>query len=888
MALNAGDRLGPYEITAKIGEGGMGEVYRARDTQLDRDVAVKVLPEAFTGDRTRLLRFEREAKALASLNHSNIAQIYGVVEAHGQRALVLELVEGPTLADLIAAGPIPLRESLRIARQIAEGLEAAHEAGVVHRDLKPVNIKVREDGTVKILDFGLAKAIESTRADLSQSPTLSSAAVAGTQVGMIVGTAAYMSPEQAHGRPVDKRTDVWAFGAVLYEMVAGSRAFAGEGFTDTVAAVIRGEPDWSALPSDVPLLVRRLLARCLAKDRRNRIHDIADARIEIEAALVAPPETAGAHGRARPSRWQRGLPWAVAAAATVAGIGIWGVSGQPPLQRPIRLTVSLPDGQELPPEWVNPLDVSRDGQFIVYAARPRDGKVSQLFLRALGDFGAQPVEGTQGAEAPFFSPAADWIGFFANGALWKVPRSGGRPFKICDVQMFFPGATWGDGDVIIFVDQRFGLFKVSADGGAPEQLTRPDAAAGEVRHLAPQLLPGGRQVLFTVMTDTQPFAAVLSFDTNETRPVIRNAGAARYIESGHLLYFQSGSLLAAAFDPAALEIQGSPAPIQEQVSYHPTLGIARFAVANTGTLVYAPADAWTGNTTMVWVDRAGAVRPLGAAPGDFSYPRISPDGRQIAVAVTPHIWLYDAERGTGLPLTTNGINVEPVWTPDGAQITFSRTTPGTYFDLYSIAADRSRPPELLLQREGRQLPTSWSPDGRTLGFYERTDTGEMDIWVLEDRKARAVLAEDHIEHSPVLSPDGRWLAYVSFETGSAEVHVRPYPGPGRARIVSLKGGTQPLWSRDGRELFYRSGDFLMVVPLESRGSELMLGTPKPLFEGRFDYGPGGSDGDGGGLNYDVTPDGSRFIMLQLPEVRSSQIHVVTDWFSELTGRVRAD
>jgi len=888
MALSAGDRLGPYEVVAKIGEGGMGEVYRARDTQLERDVAVKVLPEAFTADRTRLLRFEREAKALASLNHSHIAHIYGVVEAHGQRALVLEFVDGPTLADLVAAGPIPLRESLDIARQIAEALEAAHEAGVIHRDLKPANIKVRPDGTVKILDFGLAKAIESTRGGESRAPTLGSTAVAGTQVGMIVGTVAYMSPEQAHGRSVDKRTDVWAFGAVLFEMLTGTRAFKGDDLTDTIAAVIRGDPDWSALPSDVPLLVRRLLARCLAKDRRNRIHDIADARIEIVDALVAPPETAGAHGGAHPSRWQLGLPWAVAAAAMIAAIGIWWGTEQPPLQRPIRLTVSLPDGQELPPEWVNPLDVSRDGQFVVYAARPREGEGSRLFVRAIGAFGARSIDGTDGAEAPFFSPDGDWIGFFANGALWKVPRSGGRPFKICDVQMFFPGATWGEGDVIIFVDQRFGLFRVSANGGAPEQLTRPDAAAGEVRHLAPQRLPGGRRLLFTVMTDTQPFAAVLSLDSSESRPLVRNAGAARYLESGHLLYFQSGSLVVAAFDPETLEVRGSPIPIQEQVSYHPTLGVARFAVSATGTLVYAPADAWAGDTTMVWVDRTGAVQPLGAAPADFSYPRISPDGRQIAVSITPHLWLYDADRGTGLPLTTSGINVEPVWTPDGARVTFSRTTPGTYFDLYNIPADRSGPPELLLQREGRQLPTSWSPDGRTLAFYERTDSGEMDIWMLEGTRARALLAENHIEHSPVLSPDGPWLAYVSFETGTAEVHVRPYPGPGRARIASIKGGTQPLWSRNGRELFYRSGDVLMAVAVESRGSELALGTPTPLFQGRFDYGPGGSDGDGGGLNYDVTPDGARFVMLQLPEARSSQIHVVTDWFSELTGRAPVD
>ena len=888
-----GQTIAHYTITEKIGQGGMGEVYRATDTKLKRDVALKVLPESFTQDPQRLARFTREAQVLASLNHPNIGAIHGLEEEDGVRALVLELIEGEDLSERIAKGPIPLEESLQIAIQIAEALEAAHEKGIIHRDLKPANVKITPEGQVKVLDFGLAKLTQVPdprlqASDLSQSPTLTMPAA--TRMGVILGTAGYMSPEQAKGKPVDKRADIWAFGCVLYEMLTGRRTFAGDDVSDTLAAVLKSEPEWSSLPADTPAPIRRLLRRSLDKELKGRLPDIGVARLEIDEVFAPPAVDVDAHQAEQPlhaRRWQRLVPWALTVLFTVvAGVAVWTGRQLPASPSPARLVVALPSEQELllgAEGAVNPIALSPDGQLLVYTAAQRGSRTARLFLRPIDQFIVQPIEGTEGAQAPFFSPDGKWIGFFTKETLQRVSVSGGLPVKICDTSVLFPSASWGSDDTIIFSHSTFGLYKVSASGGTPEPLTSPDAAKGDIRHFAPQILPGGRDVLFTIASNKEPLTAILSLASNEWRTVLENADGARYVEAGYLVYAQSGAVLAVQFDLARLDTRGSPFPTLERVSHFAGLGQAHFAVSDTGTLAYPPADAGATKTTLVWVDRQGGATPIANDPARYVSPRISPDGRQIVVYVTPHIWIYDVERGTGRRLTTDGYNLSPVWNPDGDRITFSavRADPAAFFDLHSVPADRLTGPELLLAREGRQFPFSWTPDGKVLSFFEVTAVG-ADIGILEGGKASSLLAGPYREHSPMFSPDGRWLAYVSDESGEEEVYVTRYPGPAGSQLVSVNGGREPVWSRDGRELFYRRGDLLMVVPVESTDSVLITRPPQELFKGPY------SLGDAGGIRYDVAPDGQRFVMLQLPEAASSQINVDLHWFEELKRLMPAD
>ena len=872
MVLRAGEKLGNYEILSAIGAGGMGEVYRARDTKLGREVAIKVLPEELSKDPDRLSRFEREAKLLASLNHPAVATLYGFEEGY----LVMELVEGETLAERIGRGPVSVDEALPLFMQIAEGLEAAHEKGIIHRDLKPANIKVTPEGQVKILDFGLAKAFappESEVDDSSQSPTLTK----GTALGAIMGTAAYMSPEQAKGHAVDKRTDVWAFGCCLYESLTAQRPFPGDNVAETLARVIEREPDWSALPPGIPSGITRLLRRCVRKKRRDRLRDIGDARLELT-------DTESSTAQLGPDRTvRRRWPWAILTGVALGVgvlLGLWWTT--PPSLA--RIALVLPPEQEL--TWseadaVNPIALSPDGRLLVYVAVERGSGTNRLYLRPIDQFVGQPIEGTEGARAPSFSPDGRWIGFFANETLQKVSVSGGFPVKICDTSVIFPSASWGPDDTIVFSHMTLGLYKVSADGGTPELLTVPDAAKAEVRHYAPQILPGGRDVLFTIASDEGFRAAILSLASNEWRTVLDNAESARYVQAGYLVYGQSGALLAVPFDLGGLETRGSPFPLLERVS-HRRLGAAHFAVSDTGTLAYPPADAGVSRRTLVWVDRRGQATSIVDQPAPYGSPRVSPDGRQIAVNFDGDIWVYDAELGTGRRLTTDGYNLAPVWNPDGDRITFSavRADPAAFFDLHSVPADRSTGPELVLAREERQFPSSWTRDGKVLAFFETTQAGE-DIGILEGGTANEFLTGPYVDRAPMFSPDGRWLAYVSDETGEEEVYVTRYPGPAGSRVISVNGGSVPVWSRDGRELFYIEGDLLKVVPIESTEPALKTGTPRTLFEVR--YPP-----NRGGAGYDVAPDGQRFVMLQLPEATSSHINVVFNWFEELHRLASSD
>ena len=659
----------------------MGEVYRARDTRLDRDVAIKILPETFAHEPERVSRFQREAKTLAALNHPNIGGIHGLEEGNGVTALVLELVEGPTLAERIGQEPIPLDEVLLIARQIAEALAAAHELGIIHRDLKPANVKVRPDGAVKVLDFGLAKAMDpvGSASQMSQSPTITTPAM--TQAGMILGTAAYMAPEQAKGRPADKRSDVWAFGCVLYEMLAGRRVFQGEDVSDTLAAVLRAEPDWTALPRDVPGSIRALLEGCLTKDRRQRIADISatlfvinhQARLAagIEAPLVPP------HAPRKPL-WRRALLYAAAVAVTAAGAGYAAWTLKPPPVRSVtRFSITLPGGELFTNSNRHLVALSPDGTRLAYAANNR------LYLRALDQLDASPIRGTEAistlsSRSPFFSFDGQWIGFWAGGQLRKVPVNGGAPVTLCAAENPL-GASWGSDDTIAFGQGGAGIWRVSANGGNPEHVVKLDAGQ---RALGPQILPDGRTMLFTLGTGTAPPQIVAqSLDTGARTMVINGGTDARYLTTGHIVYALRGTLLAVPFDPESHQVRGGPVPLVEDVLIAAGTGVAHFSVAANGALAYVPGFAEAIRRTLVWVDRQGREEPIAARPRPYLYPRLSPDGTQIALDIAEEnrdIWVWDLARRTLMHLTIDPTpDRAPVWTSDGRRLIFSSERAGT-------------------------------------------------------------------------------------------------------------------------------------------------------------------------------------------------------------------
>jgi serine/threonine-protein kinase len=919
VTLTPGTRFGPYEVSAEIGVGGMGEVYRAIDTNLKRAVAIKVLPASVAGDSDRLARFQREAEVLAALNHPNIASIYGLEKSGPAAALVMELVEGPTLADVIARGSIPLSDALPLARQIAHALETAHDQGIIHRDLKPANIKVRADGTVKVLDFGLAKAIEPASAQgasagqaLSQSPTITSPAM--TQAGVILGTAAYMSPEQAKGRPVDKRSDIWAFGVVLYEMLTGQRLFKGEDVSETLAAVLTRQPDWTLLPAAAPPLIRRLLRRCLEKDRTRRLADMADARLDIDDALSGSDVDAPA--AVSTSRTRERLMWAASlllVGLTAAATAAWTTRPVSNPQEPVRTILSVAPTGETP--GTNPLEqraggarptrtavaLSPDGKTLVFSAIW--GGTQQLYARAMDQLGATPIAGTSGGYGPFFSPDGQSVGFAADGELRKVPLRGGPPVALCKAVALF-GASWGDDGTIVFATQRNGgLWRVSATGGTPEALTTP--SPDEYSHRLPHMLPGGRAVIFTVLkgpnlwNDTQ--IVVRSFDTNEQTVLVTGGSDARYVSTGHLVYIRLGTLMAVPFDPVRLAVTGGATGVIDGVmqaanqggNYMANTLAGQFTVSDTGALVYL-----TGGTvaaterSLAWVDRHGTIQALGAPPRPYFAPDISPDGQRVAITTldTLQVSSYDLARGALSPVTVDGQSNHGIFTPDGKRIVVrSGTREG---NLYWKAADGSGAIEQLTTSARSQTPASWSPDGTMLAFVEEGDNEgkavfQFDIWVLSigDRKTRALIHTAANEVTPEFSPDGRWLAYVSNESGRHEVYVQPYPGPGERHLISTKGGEQPAWNANGRELFYVQGGgyapggptTLMSVRIATTPT-FQAGTPEPVFENAY-------LGTAWGRSYDVAPDGRRFLLPLRkeppPPLPPAQMVFVQHWFEEL-------
>jgi len=881
-----GTTISHYRVVAKLGAGGMGEVYRATDTRLGRDVAIKVLPDVFAGDTQRLARFEREAQLLASLNHPHIASIYGFEEVSGSRALVMELVEGPTLAEQIQQGALPLDESVRIAGQIAQAFEAAHARGIIHRDLKPANVKLTADGAVKILDFGLAKALDApeTPADLSRSPTLS---VAATRAGMVLGTAAYMSPEQARGKSADKRADIWAFGLVLFEMLAGRSAFRGETVTDLLAAVVKEEPDWSALPAETPPALRRLLRRCLQKDPSRRLHDIADARLELEESLAEPPDAPArltAPAAAQPAA-RRALPWALAAvfAVTAAVLG-WQILGEParPAGRQMHFTIALPPQTRLAdPVW--PVAVlSPDGSLLVMEVW-RSG-TTQLYLRRMDQLEAAALPGTEDATKPFFSPDGKWIGFTAGRKLKKVAVTGGTPQELCDVD--WGGGAWLPDDNIVFTQgYPTGLWRVSASGGTPEKLTEPDRSKGELGHWWPQLLPDGETILFTNFSTPVERARIETYSlrSGERKTLVTGALHGRYVPTGHLVFARGETLMAVPMDAKRLEVTGTPLPVLDDVSVDTTNGSSQFSFSADGSLAYVPASTTRLRSRLVWVDRTGRVQPFALAPRAFAEPRLSPDGQRLALSIWEQgrdVWVYDLARGS-LTRVTSGPAAEfmPLWTRDGRRLAFISEKP--IFDLFLKAADGTGAEEMVLASPFDKYPQSFTPDGRTLVFAEISIETGSDVLMLPlegERKPVPVANTRFDEEAPQLSPDGRWLAYQSNESGRNEVYVQPFPGPGERHQVSTDGGTEPLWSRAGRELFYRQGDKLLSVPLRP-GAAFQAGKPVVLFEGSFEhftYHAG----------YDISPDGRRFVMVQRdPDAPPAQVRIVLNWFDELRRRV---
>jgi serine/threonine protein kinase/Tol biopolymer transport system component len=895
MPLAAGAKLGPYEILAPLGAGGMGEVYRATDSRLARDVALKILPKTFAGDAERMARFEREAKVLASLNHSNIASLYGLEESNSTRALVMELVEGPTLAERIKQGPLPLKEAFPIAKQIAEALEYAHERGIIHRDLKPANIKLTADGQVRILDFGLAKALEgeTSETDISTSPTISAAA---TRAGVLLGTAAYMSPEQAKGKSVDRRTDIWAFGCVLYELLAGQPAFDGETITDTLAAVVRAEPDWSRLPQKTPNRTRELLRRCLTKDAKQRLQAIGEARIALDATIADVPDEVVAPAGATPARplWRRALPWTVAAIAaafaTTFSTLYW--RAKQPEPHPV-MQFSLPLPQPLAgvfdPNPGSPFAFSPDGSQIVFVASV-SGKPPQLFLLPLGQRTSTLLAGTENAYQPFFSPDGQWVGFFALGKMHKMSLHGGPATLLADAPVPH-GASWAGDDTIIFGPNfGSGLMRVSAGGGALQTLTTPNAKEQEISHRWPQVLPGDKAVLFTIQTGRgapsydDAHIAVLSLQTGKWRTLVQGGFYARYVPSGHIIYVHAGSLMAVAFDLRRMEVTGSPVAVQEGVVTTALMsGGAEYDVTQSGLLAYVPGTAKSPTRSLAWVDRSGLTKSIPAIPRAYTSPRLSPDGKLLALLVfdptSPNIWIYELARNTLTRLTFGpGANSTPIWSPDGRRIVYrTRGAPSFRWK----RADGSGSEEVLLGHldDPAATPYSVSPDGKTLLFGVHNSD---DMWALQalsldgSGKVQPFLQSSFFLYWPQFSPDGRWVAYMTNDSGREEVYVQPFPGPGGKWMVSTDGGNYPRWASSGREIFFRNADKMMSVPVETQPT-FKAGTPRVLFETSSYLGAG---------NYDVAPDGQHFVMIKQEGASTSptELNVILNWFDELKRR----
>jgi len=890
MSLIPGTRIGSYEIVGPLGAGGMGEVYRARDARLGRDAAIKILPDAFVGDTDRVTRFEREARTLASLNHPNIAGIYGIEGS----AIVMELVEGEDLADLLARGPVPLADALPIARQIASALEAAHEQGIVHRDLKPANVKVRPDGTVKVLDFGLARPGGSIDGSgtIENSPTMTSPA---TAFGMIIGTAAYMSPEQARGKVVDKRADVWAFGVVLYEMLSGRRAYAGNEVSDVLASVLKDTLPLERVPADTPASIRRLLRRCLEKDRADRLDSMATARLEIADAMTPGRDDVSARMALHDSDRPRVRRWAFIAAAAVVvgsaltGVIVWQVRTPAPVP-PTALVLAPPGGVPIQLNANQPdLAISRDGRRIAFGGGASE---TAIVVRTLDGFDDRVLSNLGvGPRSPFFSPDDRWLGYFSGpsngvgGRLMKVAPQGGTPVAIGLVGSNLRGASWGPDDTIVFasIDAQTGLLRVSASGGEPEVLTRPDAAADEADHRWPVIMPDGKHVVFTITRGPGAQArgtdlAVLELATRTWRVIRKGGSYPRYVATGHLLFATDAGVYAAPFDPVACEFRGEALRVIEDVAYKPTSGAANFDVSDEGTLTYITGSL-SGMRTLAWVEPNGSLTPIPAPPRTYEGVAVSPDGTKAVVTVAdagdPSLYVFDFARGSMTPITPPAqFSMSPVWSPDGRDVYYRGDEDGTV-SIYRVSAAGGSAPVRILEgtTDGNMAPSGLTPDGRSL-IFSLSEEGRRETHVLNlaGGSLPTRLVADPGSWGGKVSPDGRWIVYTVQTDGPTAVFMRPFPDVTGDRVqVSIGEGENAIWSSDSRAIYYlgpgRRGVWRVDVATNGQ-----LGAPVVVLEGTRSA-----------LQFDVVTGTGRIIRVHQVEMagKASELRVVLHWFERL-------
>jgi len=884
----------------------MGEVYRAIDINLKRSVAIKVLAPSVAADAERLARFQREAEVLAALNHTNIGAIYGLEKTADFTALVMELVEGDDLSHRIARGPIPLDEALPIAKQIADALEAAHEQGIIHRDLKPANIKVRRDGTVKVLDFGLAKAIEpavSSSPGHSISPTITTPAM--TQTGMILGTAAYMAPEQARGKTVDRRADTWSFGVVVFEMLTGRRAFGGDNVSHTLALVMTKEPEWAAFPSSTPAALRGLLRRCLDKDPKRRLQAIGDARLVIED-LISGASADDATGTPNPAklsnrrRWSLALPWVVTATAlaTTAAVSVWSSwRADKPIARPlVRLDVDLGADVALPAPTKagSNVAISPDGTRLAYAS----GSPTRLFIRRLDQSKAVELAGTQGANLLFFSPDGQWVGFVSGGRANKISVEGGAVIPLADVTNI-NSVSWSE-DGSIFIGASRTVVRVPPGGGPAETVT--EVRKGELRLLASQVLPGGQAILFAADNPgpvDKTTIDVFTLADHERKTLIQGGATPRFLATangvGHLVYVRGATLFAVPFDLNTRTTRGTAIPIVDDVAHEQQAGDGQFDVSRTGTLVYRRAIG--GSSALAMSDASGKKEPLHAKPGMYLSLRLSPDGRRVAVTVLDaggqDIFVYDLERDVLTRLTFGGGQyASPAWSPDGHYVVFASVGNG----IFQARADGAGLPQALTHSQTFQSPASFTPDGERLAYNESLG-GVAQLWTVslteEDGHLKAGTGERFLTSSandsyPAFSPDGRWIAYASTEAGATEVFVRAFPQPASASggrwQISTNGGTAPVWSRSGHDLFFQSGDQIMAASYAVTGDTFLPGKPRVWAPKLV------APGRPNSYAWDLAPDGKRVVLLTPVDSSDSgkQEHVVVllqNFFDELRRRV---
>ncbi|HET7224607.1 MAG TPA: protein kinase [Candidatus Eisenbacteria bacterium] len=884
MTLAAGTRLGPYEIVAPLGSGGMGEVYRAHDTRLSRDVAIKALPAAFATDPDRLARFEREAKLLASLNHPNISGIFGLEQVEGARYLVLEFVAGETLAARLARGPLPVREALEIAVKIASGVEAAHESGVVHRDLKPGNVMITGRGGVKVLDFGLATGgaagAAGSDASLSASPTM---AYGGTSAGMILGTAAYMSPEQARGRVVDRRSDIWSFGCLLYECLAGRQAFQGGTVSDLIASILEREPDWSALPAATPARVRELLARCLRKDSHERLRDIGDARLELGEVLAAPAQEPGAP-RAVPSRGTMIVAALVLAALLVVVWALGRRSVVPSAHRTAPLVATLvPSSSDVGRVAPAGVALSEDGTRLAFVGLDSLGRRVAM-VRDLSSTTTVTIPASDGADRPFFSPDGRWLAFAAHGALWKARLPDGAAERIrgtddgsMDPGGLISGGAWA-GDGFIYYSVRFrpfrGILRVSADGGAPTRVAAPVENDGAYSLVSAEPLPGGRRLIAVAATSEMGSGPLVTIElaTGATHPIGERATEVRFVGDQLLFRGQDGALYRLPFDPAGARRRG-PAERLTTLGSSVGSGARDFAVSGNGLLAWLDSPPSAGTNPLWDVDRAGRAVSLPVEARAYDRPAISPSGTRLAVALPGDtgrdVWTLDLARNVLSRVTFGPDNIDPVWSPDGRRIAYAGFRRGT-FEVLVRNADGSGVVDTLVAGPLFTFPLAWSPDGNWVVYRENNPTTNEDILMVSTdgrRTRRGLVQTPASELSPSLSPNGRWLAYSSDETGEQEIYLKPIEGGGRVQ-VSSGGGTEPRWSADGREVFFRSPTHFMaarVVP----GDPIAVSRPVPLFEDRYLRNDRRSE-------YVVRPDGRGFIFIA-PGGHALAVRLVVGW-----------